>query len=232
MWRIGGTMKYFNRLIVVALAVSASALFGGSITVGVNNGGNGAPFGAFSGTRYQEAYSGSLFSSPIAITGIDFFQSGAVGTLRGATYQLSLSTISASVNSLSNVNFDSNLGPDNAIFATLALSGNAPSVLIFTGGPFSYDPSQGKNLLLDMKITNPTSGATAFFKDENGSGPSTIARYQDAGLFGTVGYGLVTQFDSGAATSAPEPGTFVLLSVALIGMAGSISQKRKLHSCE
>jgi hypothetical protein len=52
------------------------------------------------------------------------------------------------VNSLSNVNFNSNLGANNAAFASMALSGTAPSVLSFTGGPFNYDPSQG-NLLLD-----------------------------------------------------------------------------------
>jgi hypothetical protein len=73
-------VKYFKQLFVVVFAVSSSALFGGSITVGANNGGNGFPFGA-SGTRYQEAYSSSLFSGPITITGIDFFRSGASGTL-------------------------------------------------------------------------------------------------------------------------------------------------------
>src|ERR1700730_6177445 len=135
-------MKYFKRLIVVVFAVSTSALFGGSITVGVNNGGNAFPFGASGGTRYQEAYSSSLFSGPIAITGIDFFQSGAGGTLWGGTYQLSLSTISASVTSLSSVNFNSNLGANNAIFTVMPLSGTAPSVLSFAGGPFNYDPSQ------------------------------------------------------------------------------------------
>jgi hypothetical protein len=150
-------VKYFKQLFVVVFAVSSSALFGGSITVGANNGGNGFPFGA-SGTRYQEAYSSSLFSGPITITGIDFFRSGASGTLGSGTYQLSLSTISGSVNSLSNVNFNSNLGANNAAFASTALSGTAPSVLSFTGGPFSYDPSQG-NLLLDSRLQTPATTA-------------------------------------------------------------------------
>ncbi len=69
-------------LIVAALAVSTSALFGGSITVGVNNGGNGFPFGA-SGTRYQEAYSSSLFSGSDRDNRHRLFLSGAAGTLWG-----------------------------------------------------------------------------------------------------------------------------------------------------
>ena len=212
--------RSFLKPVVAALAVSTSALFGGSITVGVNNGGNGFPFGASGtpGNRYQEAYSSSLFSGPITITGIDFFRSGVNGTLWGGTFLLSLSTISANVNSLSNVFFNSNLGANNALFASMTLSGAAPAVLSFTGGPFLYDPSQG-NLLLDISIANLANNSpSAAFEDENGSGPPTIARYQNFG-FGTVGYGLVTQFDAGA-VATPEPGTLGLLGVALIGMAG------------
>jgi hypothetical protein len=211
--------KYFCRL-VVASAISTSSLFAASLTVGTNTGGNAFPFGqpvGGVGTRYQEAYSSTLFSGPIAITGIDFFLSSA-GTLWGGTYTLSLSTISADVNTLSDSNFDSNRGANNTLFTSVALSGAAPSTLSFTGGPFSYNPAQG-NLLLDIQITNLANvPGTAAFQDGDGAGPATIARYHNFGI-ATTGFGLVTRFDF-AAVNTPEPGTFVLLGAGLLAIAG------------
>jgi hypothetical protein len=174
------------------------------------------PFAGFPGTRYQEAYASSNFSGPISVTGIDFFiQAGEGGSLYGGTYQLSLSTIAANINSLSNTNFNSNLGPDNAVFDIAALSGAAPNTLTFTGGPFSYDPAKG-NLLLDIQISDPVAGGspTGSFQDGFGSGPPGIVRYQNFSA-GTTGQGLVTEFDF---TSVPEPGTLAFLGCGSVGL--------------
>lgn len=210
---------HFTHVVCASIVLSGLTLSAGSLTVGVNNGGNFFPFGGpaagYAGTRYQEAYSSTLFSGPISITGIDFFLATA-GNLFDATYKLSFSTITAGVNSLSDTNFNSNLGPDDTVFDTVTLSGAAPNKLTFTGAPFSYNPANG-NLLLDIQITNPvaTSGV-AYFEDGDISGLSTISRYHDFGV-GTTGFGLVTEFDFGS-SSAPEPGTLVLLSVGLAGI--------------
>jgi hypothetical protein len=183
----------------------------GSITVGSNNGGNAFPFGGpasgFAGTEYQEAYASSNFSTgPIIITGINFFRSGGSGPLYSGTYQLSLSTITANINSLSDTNFSSNLGPNNALFATTALSGVAPNVLGFAGTPFYYDPATG-NLLLDIQVSNGgPQRKTSFFQDGSGSAVGT-ARYHNFGI-DTAGFGLVTQFNYGISVSLPG-GTLV-----------------------
>lgn len=174
--------------------------------------------GGGAGNRYQEAYDRSLFSGPILIMGIDFFLRDN-GLLLSGTYNLSFSTITASVNTLSNSFLGNNLGSDNTVFATRALSGVAPWTLTFMGGPFLYNPANG-NLLLDITISNlqpsvcQTNCTDAFFADGNGFGPTTIARYSNFAPFGP-GYGLVTEFDF---TAVPEPGSFSMLGGALLSI--------------
>ncbi|HEY3823071.1 MAG TPA: PEP-CTERM sorting domain-containing protein [Bryobacteraceae bacterium] len=203
-------------------------LLGDTITLGANNGGNADPFaGPFpgqAGTEYQEAYASSDFSGAIAISSIDFFLLPGSGgsTLYGGTYQVSLSVITANINSLSQTNLASNIGADNTIFSTVTLSGAAPNVLTFSGGPFVYDPSTG-NLLLNIQVSNPTGGGNALFEDGEGAGPTGIVRYSNF-YGGTTGYGLVTQF-SGAfsvtnlsSLDTPEPRTLMLFACGLAGI--------------
>ena len=190
--------------------VGSVSVLGNSITVGVNNVGNafpfGGPFAGNPGTQYQEAYSSSLFSGPISITGIDFFLATA-GTLYAGTYTFSFSSVTSDVNSLSNINLNSNLGSNNQVFdvVTIAPGTTAPSTLTFTGTPFTYNPGSG-NLLLNIQIANPSAG-TAYFEDGGGSGPSTISRDQNFGT-GTSGFGLVTQFDFTSTAAVPETRDF------------------------
>ena len=203
----------------VLLSVFASvAIIGtaGSITVGVNNNGNLFPFGGpasgFAGTVYQEAYSSTLFSGSMTITGIDFFRASSSGSLNAGTYQLSLSTITADVNSLSDSNFNGNLGADNTVVETIALSGAPPSTLTFVfTTPFSYNPANG-NLLLDIRISGGSAGS-ASYQDGSGTGPSTIARYHNFGT-NTTGWGMVTEFDF-VTTSTPEPSALILFGSGL-----------------
>jgi hypothetical protein len=203
--------------------ISAATLLGSSITIGTDNGSNdfpfSGPFAGYAGTEYQEAYASTDFSAPILITGIDFFLGNSfVGTLDSGTYTLSFSIISAGIGSLSSTNFSGNLGADNTVFDTVALSGSAPSVLTFVGTtPFLYDPSQG-NLLLNIAVAGGTGGSEAAYQDGNGSG-TEVARYQNFGLDDGVGYGLVTEFDSNSSSAAsPEPGTLPFLICGLAGL--------------
>ena len=201
--------------------VSVGTVLGSSLTIGSDNGSSAFPFGGpfygNTGTDYQEAYSGSDFSGPISITGIDFFlANGFTGSLYGGTYTLSLSVISSDIGSLSSTDLAGNIGSDDTVFESVALSGAAPNMLTFTGAPFLYNPSEG-NLLLDISIAGGSGGNGVAF-EENVGGDS-LARYQNFGTNNGDGYGLVTQFDSSSGASAPEPGMLALLACGLAAMA-------------
>src|SRR5579862_3125886 len=210
-----------KRTLVAILSLccfSAGTLLASSVTVGNDNGSNDFPFSGpffgYAGTDYQEAYASSDFSGPILITGIDFFLGpGFTGSLYSGTYTLSLSTISAGIDTLSSSNLTGNLGSNDTVIDTVALSGAAPSVLTFTATtPFLYDPSQG-NLLLDISVAGGHGGSTAAYQDNEGIG-AAVARYQNFGGGNGLGLGLVTEFDSTTSSAVtPEPGTLSLVLV-------------------
>lgn len=188
---------------------------------------NAFPFGGAvggAGTRYQQSYSSSDFTGPISIVGIDFL--GGAGTLATSTYTLYLSTITKGIDTLSNSDFDSNLGANNTLFASRDLSGAAPQTLSFNGVPFLYDPASG-NLLLDIAISpggvsaNGSGGGT--YEKRDGTAIGIFSRYQNFGD-GTLGSGLVTQFDFSLA-AVPEPSTFGFC-FALTSAALYVTRKR------
>jgi hypothetical protein len=206
--------KVLFSLLTVLILASAS---GASLTVGnasPTNGVNTFPFGGSGfgpGTRYQQAYAASDFSSiggPLTITGISFLLGG--GTLSTSTYTLYLSTISSGIDTLSDVNFDSNRGPDNALFTSLALSGSGPSTLTFSGTPFTYDPGHG-NLLLDIVVSPGGTGFTGAAYLSNTNAVGVFSRYHNFGT-GNVGWGLVTKFDY----VVPEPSATGMIATALL----------------
>jgi hypothetical protein len=207
------TLIAFSVVLILAEASAASLVVGTS-----SGGGNAFPFGGGVGgaaTRYQQAYSASDFSGiggPFAITSIDFL--GGSGNLAPSTYTLYFSTITAGIDSLSNVNFGSNRGADNALFATLTLAGTAPPTLMFAGTPFNYNPANG-NLLLDIVVSPGGIQANTGFGGHYQSTSNAFgifSRYHDFGM-GNIGWGLVTQFDYQA---VPEPAVGGLIGIALV----------------
>ena len=216
-------------LFVLSLLLLCNVSYADNIIIGApRDNGNLFPFGepypGYTGTRYQQAYDASGFSSlgPINITGISFFPYNEA-SFREGTYDLYLSTITADIDSLSILNFDDNRGSDNALFATANLSGSfAGSIFTFSGGPFSYDPTAG-NLLLDIVITNiGNNGYLAF--DNRTTAVGIFSRYHNFGE-GFEGYGLVTQFDYDSAP-IPEPTSLLLFGTGL-GLLGLTAYRRK-----
>jgi hypothetical protein len=213
----------------VILAAATAVLSAGMIVVGAPaNGHNYFPFGGpglGAGTRYQQAYAAVDFTGlgVMSINAIEFYElQSDNGNFRSGTYEFYLSTITAGINTLSNTNFNANLGPNNALFASLTLSGAAPSTFTITGTPFTFDPGTG-NLLLDIRVSN-TSGSDAVAFASRGGDNGIFARYQDFGA-GTIGYGLVTGFNYGG-TAVPEPASGLLVGLGAIALGALLRRRR------
>ncbi len=168
---------------------------GGTITIGAprdpfeNGFPFGGKFGTSLGTRYQQAYSSTQFSAlgPILITSINFLD--GIGNFAESNYTFYLSTISANINALSNVNFESNRGTNNTLFASVDLKGSVAATLRINGfTPFLYDPSQG-NLLLDIVVSPGGVDGAGAYASRSGTAVGIFSRYHNFG-FGTLGWGL------------------------------------------
>jgi hypothetical protein len=222
----------------VILAVASAGLFAGTIVIGTpSNGPNmfpfGGPVGGYEGTRYQQAYAAADFTGlgVISIYGIDFYdpsQTAGTGNFRSGTYDFYLSTITAGIDSLDNTSFDANLGGNNALFASLTLSGVAPPTFTFTGTPFTFDPGAG-NLLLDIRISNTSGSDVVYFAYRNGAN-GIFSRYHNFGT-GTIGMGLVTGFDyttgeTVTGETVPEPASGLLVGLGALALAAVVRRRR------
>jgi hypothetical protein len=194
--------------------------------VGTGTGGNAFPFGASTGTIYQQVYASSDFASgPQFVNAFQFFFFPEGGpALSTAVYNIFLSTTSAAVDGLNTVNLDANRGADNTLFGTFALGGVAPSILVFAGTPFVYDPSAG-NLLIDMRISGQTTIGTAAFWANNGDAGGVYSRVYNFGT-GTSGFGLQTEFLTTPVTAIPEPATLALVATGLVAL-GLIRRRKQ-----
>jgi len=199
------------------------------VTVGTANTGNCYPFICMAGdggTRYQQVYSSSSFSSAMFINSLTWYRNYWSGSqsFDGSTYTLSLSTTSAGVGALSS-NADANLGANNQLFYSGIVSGAVGTGFTLTGTSFLYDPSMG-NLLLDVIITNPHAQGYVTFLDADNTGRSTSRTWNWQGQQAPQivdNAGLVTTFQG---TVVPEPATITLMATGFAGLAGAYRRRK------
>ena len=188
--------------------------------------GNCVPFNCGSpNEEYQQVYTNSLFSGPITITGLEFFNTQfdnpGVTEMAPGTFTISLSTTTADWDTLSGTQAN-NIGGDNTEVFSGSLSqpwafGDTLEIPFFT--PFTYIPGQAANLLMDVVVTGLIPSQTSLvFLDTNGySVANSIFGLTSTGgplgTYGYAGYGLVTGFEI-----TPEPATPVLFGIGLIAL--------------
>ncbi len=195
--------------------------------------GNSFPFGSAYNAEYQQVYANSAFGSgAISITDIYLYNtqydSGASSTPTG-TYTVSLSSTTAGVGSLSG-SFSANKGADNTQVFNGSISQSwafGDTLDIHLSTAFTYDPSSGKNLLMDVVGNGISTPANIYF-DVNSNGPfqrvycSSGIACGDNGVADNPGYGLVTGFGY---NTVPEPGTLVMMGTGLLGAVGMIRRR-------
>lgn len=208
------------------------------------NGGNAFPFGGgaqFPTQRYQQIYAASQFATvagPHFITQISFREDAVFGQVFAgviSNIQINLSASNAAPDGLSTT-FANNIGSNDTIvhsgqlLLTSAFVGPAGGpkafdIVIDLQTPFLYDPGAG-NLLLDVRRFSDGIDLGGTFDYENTTGDSISRVYTNNTIPGGVtsptgvasSGGLVTEFTLTAAV--PEPTTFCLVGLGIIGMVG------------
>ncbi len=99
-------------LLIAAPSVASPIIMGLPAQGGT---GNSMPFGFAYAGEYQQVYTQTLFSDPITIIGLEFYNTaydGGASSLTSGNWMISLSTTSADWNTLTAV-YGDNLGADN-----------------------------------------------------------------------------------------------------------------------
>ena len=185
---------------------------------------NAFPFGANEDFRYQQVYDQSAFPGPVRIDAIAFFPKSDIDYRVDVRIRMGLTD--KAVNDLS-TDLDANVfGALTTVFDdpnySRSLVANTPSLAFDFTSPFFFDPTAGKNLLIQIRLRNQVDAA--LWGNTLVSNSGVVSRAYRRSGFGKSAdsAGLVTRF---AVSPIPEPSTLAIWS--LLGLVGAGVQRRR-----
>lgn len=212
--------------VLLGCGLAATGAQAATVTVGTADTGSAFPFGAnayLGGSYMQQIYSASLFTAPISINNLTFFQTLYPGTANTGNYRIYLST--TTYNDIANFDINTTIPYADPSYK-LVFDSNLPSVAngklsINLASAFDYRPSTG-NLLLT--IFNPTlaSNGTGYFDADNNN-PTTNMRFSAYPY--NSNQGLVTQFNGTTLAAVPETATWAMAIIGF-GAVGAAMRRR------
>ena len=224
-------MKFFLGVLILATA----SVYAGT-TVGSANTGNCYPFACNdSGTStgqsidYQQVYSSGSFSGTTSFSALTFFDSYIIsqgfggGPIIPGNYSINFYYSANPVNGLSASSPGANEGAFIGSFGDFNVTSpiNFNPSYTFNGNSLTYNPLDG-NLLMDIIVKNQANipnGSGNGYMDADSSGSATSRAYfLSNGIAAADSNGLVTEF-SGGSTGTPEPASFALVGLGLLGAA-------------
>lgn len=181
-------------------------------TVGVFSDENCVPYlcnvsGRVATVDYQQVYASSVFSGPLTITSVDFYNditSPGNTLVIGGTYSVYLSTTSAQVDHLS-TDLMLNRGPDWTKVGTVTAGTNTDPMITIATSAFNYNPANG-NLLFEII----------------GTGQANICNGCGNSYMEVDPTGLVTSRAVSYTSAVPEPASLLMLGSGVIGLAGVV----------
>ena len=227
--------NFFGAAAIIAAMAFVAPSMAQTVTVG-----DAHPAGTYDCTPFctpviQTAYGASYFgSAPISINSIGLYLTDY------ATQDFTF-TLSTSANAVGNLSttFADNISNDAKTFfsGSLPSTTDADGFTIFSGTPFTYDPTKGDLLLQVTSNESTYNGASAYQGSEGGGSSAPTERVfsfnpgSATGEKETAGYGFDTKFglSTPSASAVPEPTTWAMMILGM-GAIGASARSAKRRS--